>query len=224
MQTRIGQVYQETRSFLIPYFMLLLACIILRLIYTRNELFFGVNDWHGLAADRFFRTWTNLGDWFVVVLIVFITLFFSYRKALLIAVSSVTATFVGQVLKHYIHFPRPRMFYSNYFDDKGLSPKIYYVPTVAMLSNSSFPSGHTITAFTLGLLFAYFMRQKQFGLILLIMAALVGFSRMYLKQHFFEDAVAGSLIGISVSFFMLVWLGKKPFFNTIKWNAGLLKF
>lgn len=212
MKTRIGEVYRETRHFLIPYFVLLLAGIILRLIYTRNEIFFYLNDWHSLAADRLFRILTQIGYWPFTLTLVLLTLCFSYRKGLLITLTTSAGWLVGQLLKMFFGLPRPDVFYKNYVDKNGITPKIYYVPEVTLAVNPSFPSGHTITAFTLGLLFAYFIPKKALSPVFLLMALLVAYSRIYLKQHFFEDTVAGSMIGVIVTFFILVWLDAKPFF------------
>jgi len=44
-----------------------------------------------------------------------------------------------------------------------------------------------------------FLTNKWHKLILLFIAVLVAFSRVYLSQHFLEDITMGSFIGISLS-------------------------
>ena len=69
------------------------------------------------------------------------------------------------------------------------------VEGVSLHSWKSFPSGHTATAFSLlfALAIPYSRRiQVSIGLI----ALLVGYSRIYLNQHFGLDVAVGATIGI----------------------------
>jgi membrane-associated phospholipid phosphatase len=61
---------------------------------------------------------------------------------------------------------------------------------------SSFPSGHTATAFTIFLLTIYLFDQKKLILIGLIYAMLCGYSRIYLGQHFPMDVGGGIIVAI----------------------------
>lgn len=58
----------------------------------------------------------------------------------------------------------------------------------------SFPSGHTSSAFAAaGALYA---RRSRLALPALLLAAAIGFSRLYLYVHFPTDVLAGALLGI----------------------------
>ncbi len=74
-------------------------------------------------------------------------------------------------------------------------------------SDSSFPSGHTGTAFTFafGL---YYLCNPILGIIAIAYACLMGFSRMYLEVHYPSDVLAGALFGtltaiIGIKLFMI---------------------
>lgn len=69
---------------------------------------------------------------------------------------------------------------------------------------------------------AYLARQKTWGFILLLAAILVGYSRMYLSEHFFEDVMAGSIIGTVATIIWLTIIDSKPFIHTQAWGRGLL--
>lgn len=69
---------------------------------------------------------------------------------------------------------------------------------LACLSDHSFPSGHTAAAFAAA--FALFLCHKRAGSAALILAALMGFSRLYLFVHFPSDVIAGALLGLSFGF------------------------
>lgn len=221
MKPAAAGVLQKIRDFLFIYLIFLLSGIVLRLFYTRNEIFFWVNRWHTPFGDRFFSVITYGGTAGAVFTLVFVMLFFSYRKALLVAISSVTASLVGQGLKYVFHFPRPSAYYLHYYDQHKDAPAIYFIPNVHMLLNYSFPSGHSITAFTLGLLFAAFSPRKL-NIFWFALALLVSFSRMYLKQHFFEDVLGGSFVGVFFALAMLLWLDARPFIQRPGWNRGFI--
>lgn len=64
----------------------------------------------------------------------------------------------------------------------------------------SFPSGHTGASFAA--VSALFFCRSRFSISALVMAVLIGFSRLYLYVHYPTDVLAGVLIGI-----VFGWLG-----------------
>jgi membrane-associated phospholipid phosphatase len=73
----------------------------------------------------------------------------------------------------------------------------------------SFPSGHTMTAFAFASASLFILKKAQLSLTFLLGAMLVGYSRMYLFQHFPRDVFAGSIFGIGVVLLLT------PFFMNI---------
>lgn len=59
----------------------------------------------------------------------------------------------------------------------------------------SFPSGHSVNVFAAAT--AVFMNHKKAGIIALIIAVLVAFSRLYNCVHYPTDVLAGAVIGIA---------------------------
>ena len=60
----------------------------------------------------------------------------------------------------------------------------------------SFPSGHTMASFaTAGALL--FMGQKKIGICAVLLAVLMGISRMYFYVHFPTDVLAGAVLGVA---------------------------
>jgi membrane-associated phospholipid phosphatase len=142
---------------------------------------------------------------------------FNYRAAFLLATSYGVTSIVAQAAKNLFEAPRPKL----YFKDQ-LS-RIHFVKGIDILSYHSFPSGHTITAFSAAVVMAYLAKNKKWSVLLLLIAILVGYSRMYLSEHFFEDVTGGSVLGVLITVFWLSWLDSKQFLHTSKWNGGLIK-
>ena len=87
----------------------------------------------------------------------------------------------------------------------------------------SFPSGHTLTAFATGVLLTYLVKNKRWAFLLIFYGVMVGFSRMYLSEHFFEDVVAGSIMGVVLTILWIWFIENKKFIHSAGWNKGLLK-
>jgi membrane-associated phospholipid phosphatase len=83
------------------------------------------------------------------------------------------------------------------------------------LSKFSFPSGHTATAFSMFFLLALIYNKKGVGLVCCLLAIIAGFSRMYLLQHFLLDVLAGSILGVAITYFLVLKINflNQPFFQ-----------
>ncbi len=67
----------------------------------------------------------------------------------------------------------------------------------------SFPSGHTCSAFSAAFVY-YRLLPKKWGIAALIVASLIGFSRLYLGVHYPSDVLGGILAGAFAA-----WTGVK---------------
>lgn len=217
MKIGILGVLKQIKFLFIPYLLVLAACLLIAVTYTKAQIYFTVNSWHFPFGDVFFAFWTNMGDGLVCVLITLGLLLFSYRKGFLMGTAFALTSILAQVLKRIAATQRPILFF------KDQICKIYLVKGVAMLETLSFPSGHTTSAFTAAVVLTYISPRKYWGLLFFVLAVLVGYSRMYLSEHFFEDVVGGSAIGVFVTVFWITWIDGKQFIQSPKWNTGLLK-
>ena len=66
---------------------------------------------------------------------------------------------------------------------------------------SSFPSGHTATV--MGLAAAVWLLSRRLGVVAIVYAVLVSWSRIAQGSHHFSDVVAASLLGIFGAYWML---------------------
>lgn len=150
--------------------------------------------------DFLFSSITQLSE-FPVYLLVIAILFVTKKreKALTIMAVGIITTLISFLLKDIFQEPRP----SLYFDQIGLLKTLTAVPGVTLhTGHSSYPSGHTMGAFSLYLTLALIWPTKTwFGFFCVIVGILVGISRMYLGQHFLSDVVSGSMVGTYLAAF-----------------------
>jgi membrane-associated phospholipid phosphatase len=216
MKIRIKDVLYEIRTFFIPYLVILTVCFIIKSTHSREEIYFAVNRHNYPWADTLAPYLTDLGNGWTTIALAVVLLFFNYGKSFLMVVTYAVTSILAQIIKHIFDAPRPMLYFHNQLS------QIHFVKGVDMLSLHSFPSGHTVTVFSTAVLITYWCKNKLWGLPLLALAITVGYSRMYLSEHFFEDVTAGSVIGVITTVFLIGWLAGKPFLQRDKWNRGLL--
>jgi membrane-associated phospholipid phosphatase len=215
MNIGIKDVLQRIRLFFIIYLILLIACLIIKLTYSRSEIYFAVNSIYSPWADFIAPYVTDIGEGWTIIIISAFWALFNYRQAFLMATSWGVTSMVAQTLKHIFDAPRPELYF------KGQLSRIHFVKGVEIYSYNSFPSGHTVTAFSAAVVATYLCKNKNWGILFLLIAILVGYSRMYLSEHFFEDVTTGSVIGVIVTIFWITWIDNRKFLRTQGWNKGL---
>ena len=198
-----------------PYLMVLVLCLLIKLTFTREEIYFAVNTRNFSFGDFAAPYLTDLGNFWTVVVLSVILVMFSYSKAFLMLLLNTVSALVAQIVKHIFDAPRPKLYFQNQL------AHIHFVKGVDMLMLHSFPSGHTTSAFTTAVLITYWCRNKFWGLPLLLLAMCVGYSRMYLSQHFFEDVTAGSVLGTITTVCLITWLANVKFLKSAPWTRGV---
>ncbi len=95
---------------------------------------------------------------------------------------------IAQILKYYILEARPAVFLKD-------TTYKYFIENVTLHNFHAFPSGHTASAFAMAAVLSFSFKNKKYSMLFLAGAILVGYSRIYLAQHFIDDVFAGALIG-----------------------------
>jgi membrane-associated phospholipid phosphatase len=217
MKRNLNEVLRSIRSLLIPYLVVLCICLIIKLIFSRQEIYFAVNGIFSPPGD-FLAPWlTDLGNGWFAVAIAAVLVLFNYHKAFIVATSYAVTSVAAQILKYIFDMPRPALYFKDQISH------IHFVKDVDILKLHSFPSGHTVSAFMLAVIFTYWSKKKAWGPLFLLIAIFVGYSRMYLSEHFFEDVIAGSVIGVVVTVIWLYWIDNKAFLERPQWQRGLLR-
>lgn len=123
------------------------------------------------------------------------------RTAWLAGESLVDAEIVSEVMKNVDRRLRPRQvpphgdFADTWFDAGG----------GLLINGGSFPSGHAIGAFSMATIIAErYRRHRWVPWVAYGLAALVGFSRITLQEHFPSDIFAGAVLGYAISHYVVL--------------------
>ncbi|MDE3214329.1 MAG: phosphatase PAP2 family protein [Bacteroidota bacterium] len=192
-----SEIFRKNRYFTAGFLVFLIALVWVMATYSKADGFYLLNPWHPKALDDFFIYYTNLGNGFFSV-VVSLGLF-AFRKrflALMVMVDYAISGILAQVLKHLISEARPAIYLKD-------SSYPYFIDHVTLHNFQSFPSGHTASAFALATALALATKNRMYGLLFLLGAIMVGYSRIYLGQHFPDDVLVGSLLGFVTS--VLCW-------------------
>ena len=146
------------------------------------------------VTDVLFAGITHLGDGgiFWILLTVVLLFFKKTRKcALMMAAALVIGLLTGNLaLKNLIARERP------FIQDPVMQNFLLVSPP----SGFSCPSGHTLASFECATVIV--LCNKKWGIPALILAALIGFSRIYLYVHFPSDVLFGLVLGVLIGVFV----------------------
>ena len=166
------------------------------MLSTDANLFLALNSLlSGPLATPLFRAATTLGNGLVLALLVLLPMYRWDRDrfrqhALALVVAVAVSGLVVNLMKIAVDRPRPPAHFAGQNLDidtpAGLPP------------DPSFPSGHTQTAFGTATYLACL--YPKYGAPLIVLAAIVGLSRIALGVHFPLDVLIGALIGAAFSF------------------------
>lgn len=149
------------------------------------------NYCHKEILDKFMifiTTLGNMGAIWIVIGILCLLFKISRKIGIEILVSLIIGALLGNLtIKPLVGRLRP--FYIEP-DIKLLIPEPY---------GYSFPSGHALSSFAAATVI--FLNNKKLGVIALVLASIIAFSRLYLYVHYPSDVIVGACLGIIVGIF-----------------------
>lgn len=205
-------VFSENKAFLIPCLALWTAGAVILAIYDKVSVQIWVNGFYSAWQNDIWIAATDMGDTFFFLAVFFVGSLLSYRFSLYLSATGIAMVAASTLLKYLFGHPRPL----TVLAEMNLLENISTVPGYAMKCCNSFPSGHTATAFALFCTCALFLRNRVLKFTAFALALAVGYSRIYLMQHFFEDVYAGSIIGVLVAVAAYCLLSKARWVNNLK--------
>ena len=153
------------------------------------SLLYALQELHNPVLDAIMLFITSLGDdgWFWIAIGVVCLVFKKHRKMGVQLLLSMLCTFIlgNLILKNLVARPRP----------------CDIDATVTLLLSRPhghpFPSGHSINSMVAAV--ALYLNNKKIGIPAVIIATLIGFSRLYLFVHFPTDVLGGFVIAAFVA-------------------------
>lgn len=159
------------------------------LLFIHDELSHPWLDW--------FFYWISTTTTFSFPLVAGICVFLAVRfrregviAAIAFVVTIALADSVGHLLKAYFQHARPCLEYGD------LLHSVFNTSIRCTSSHDGMPSNHALNFFAAFSFLASFYRNKTWGTLGIILAALVGVSRVYLGLHFPSQVLVGAGIGI----------------------------
>jgi membrane-associated phospholipid phosphatase len=183
--------------------------------FPKGQEFLILDRFHHAYLDVFFKSITFLGDWpayFFALAFLFSKL--KFRAIYVVLFVSILVPITSYISKAHFKQPRP----IHYFQDKPIFKDIQKVDGVVLHAGfTSFHSGHTMSAFAVFSLLAFFASNSKRHIFLFFsLPILVAASRVYLIQHFVEDVWMGSLVGVMLAYFIF-----QLFSLSTKWKGDL---
>lgn len=154
------------------------------------EILYFINQFHFEFLDKLMILITHMGTKgiFWISVGVLLLLFKKTRICgLTVLVALLLSLLIGNIaLKNIVARPRP----------------CWIDTTINMLvsvpKDYSFPSGHTFASFAAAT--SIFLYYKKAGATALVLAFLIGFSRLYLFVHFPTDVLCGAIFGVAAAY------------------------
>lgn len=155
------------------------------------EILYAIQEMRNSILDQIFIGITSLGNsGFIWIIIGVAMLLFkkTRRTGIIVLFSLLLGYLIGNMgLKNLIQRSRP----------------CWTDPSVELLIKNphdySFPSGHTLHSFAAA--FAIYLSHKKAGIISLVLAFFIAFSRLYLFVHYPTDILGGMVLGVSLALF-----------------------
>lgn len=208
-------VIDKELQWLIAIYLVVLGMI--TVLTDHGDVVLWINARHTVQGDLFFKYWTYLGDGIILALVALYFLFTHLWRFYFMLLSIALQTVFVHIFKQWLYAgePRPKTFFEDQID------QLNFVEGVTVRGYDSFPSGHTATAFVLGMVLIWTSKNLYWRFVLFVSAILVGVSRIYILQHFARDVFFGSIFGILAV--LLAWqILRKQAWNP-KLERGLIK-
>jgi membrane-associated phospholipid phosphatase len=173
----------------LAFYVLMLAVILpLGLMFEKsnaNQLIFtSMNSLTPAIGGPIFWAWmTSLGDTSVAVVLIWLCLPKNSQALVRLSFVFVLGSILSPMIKYYFDYPRPLAILGNSVVVVG--------PT---LQTHGFVSGHTLTAFLVAAL-VFYSYQTRWVFCSVLLASLVGVSRIMVGAHWPADVLIGALVG-----------------------------
>ena len=206
-------LFRQNSIFIALSLLLALSMGLALVLVPKGELHLWLCNRHTPARDIFYTYYTTVAEWFPYVVCVLLLIFGRVGDGVMASACMLGTALTTQLFKHIINAPRPVTWFAEHLPDIQLP----LVEGVRMNHWYSFPSGHTTSFFALAFVACILLTSNPkisripdslVQILLFALAALGGYSRIYLSQHFTADVLAGLVVGMAIS--TLIWVLFRP--------------
>ena len=153
------------------------------------SILYALNNIHTDLLDKIMIGLTYLGEKGIFWIIISVILLFNSKTrkcGIFMLVAMTIGLIIGNgLIKNLVARERP-CWIDNTINLLIANPKDF-----------SFPSGHTLASFEAAV--TIFLFNKKIGIPTIILATLIGFSRLYLFVHFPSDVLGGTILGTVIA-------------------------
>jgi membrane-associated phospholipid phosphatase len=207
----------DNRVFLGLYLLFLIVGFALIESYEQGHEILFFNSLHTPLFDQLFKYTTQLAEAPMLFLIIIVAIRFSYGKGMLLGLNVLLVFGITALLKTLVFADhvRPAVFFEG-------KTQLNFVQGVEIYRYHSFPSGHTSSAFALFFMMSLLVKNKKWAPLFFLAALLVGVSRVYLLEHFFNDVYVGSIVGMFTTTAFYLTFAESAFYKNISWKDKAL--
>jgi undecaprenyl-diphosphatase len=190
-----SKLQQKTTLFWILSVIFWLGLFACYLFFGDQQILFALNHHYNFGLDilnaifSFFGRGDTIAIFFILLL--FKQSFRNITYLKWVACYGIAASLINFLLKEYFKTPRPlTKYYGN----------VHIVKWLSQAYTHGFPSGHTLGIFSFAsfIIFIFNLDHKKWHILLYIIAAGCGISRIYLGQHFASDVLFGEILGLLI--------------------------
>jgi len=161
-----------------------------------QQLFHFLNHTHTPMGDVFFATISKTTPWipiYALLLLIIYRKFGLYQTLLILASITVLITLADQTASGFL-----KPYFQRFRPCRPEAMLPFEVMTVANKCGHSygFVSSHAANFFALATFLSILFKHKTASILMLTVAFIVGFSRIYLGVHFPLDVFFGGLVGV----------------------------
>jgi membrane-associated phospholipid phosphatase len=198
----MNPIFRENRWFIVISLLFFGIIAYFSMIIPYGDEIIRLNGLRHAPWNAVFIFFTKLGEIEVwVIAAIFLAIFKNYRAGLIVLLAGLTVLLSAFLAKDVLHTDRPAAYLSSINREK----EVVFVPNVEVFrGKTSFPSGHTMSAFAFWGMMAIVSRRRVWvDIFCALIACGVGFSRIFLCEHFLVDVGAGGSLGLLI--FFIFW-------------------
>lgn len=192
------------------------------MVYGNVPIFLWINENLTPQFGQLARVLSAFGESIPMGMLVFLAFFISVRSAFAVGFSWLLGSCFSWLFKFGLASEalRPEKYFLN------LGQVIQTVSGVKVHHYHSFPSGHTLTAFTIAFMVPFLFKNLnvKWMSLLWIAALFCGISRMVLAQHWPIDVLGGMAFG-TITALLTVWIfAQLPDYQIFKFKLSVTGF